>query len=99
MSARWTPKTGFHRALEISRRARDSHIPTADDREGRSANEQNGRGEQESTNRSRPPRPWWPVLKCRSVAGFQMSAEGLNCHARAVGLTDSVAHRRIPVRY
>ena len=35
MAAPWKPKTGFHRALEISRRARDSHIPTADAREGR----------------------------------------------------------------
>src|SRR3989338_1675463 len=25
---------------------------------------------------SRSPRPWWPVLKCRSVAGFQVSTEG-----------------------
>src|SRR5437870_11078049 len=24
---------------------------------------------------SRPPRPWWPVLKCRSVAGFELSTE------------------------
>jgi DNA replication protein DnaC len=26
---------------------------------------------------SRPPRPWWPVLKCRSVAGFELSTEGV----------------------
>ena len=26
---------------------------------------------------SRSPRPWWPVLKCRSVAGFQVSTEGM----------------------
>jgi len=30
MSAPWKPQNGFHRALEISHRTRDSHIPTAD---------------------------------------------------------------------
>ena len=29
MPAPWKPQTGFHRALEISRRTRDSHIPTS----------------------------------------------------------------------
>jgi hypothetical protein len=29
MPAPWKPQTGFHRALEISQRARDSHIPTS----------------------------------------------------------------------
>lgn len=30
MAARWKPQNGFHSALEISHRTRDSHIPTAD---------------------------------------------------------------------
>jgi hypothetical protein len=30
MSAPWKPQNGFHRALEISQRTRDSHISTAD---------------------------------------------------------------------
>ena len=29
MTAPWKPQTGFHRALEISHRPRDSHIPTS----------------------------------------------------------------------
>ena len=29
MPAPWKPQTGFHRALEISQRTRDSHIPTS----------------------------------------------------------------------
>jgi hypothetical protein len=29
MPAPWKPQTGFHRALEISPRARDSHISTS----------------------------------------------------------------------
>ena len=32
MPALWKPHPGFHSALEISHRARDSHIPTADPR-------------------------------------------------------------------
>ena len=30
MTSLWKPENGFHRDLEISHRARDSHIPTAD---------------------------------------------------------------------
>lgn len=30
MPALWKPQNGFHSALEISQRTRDSHIPTAD---------------------------------------------------------------------
>ena len=30
MPALWKPQNGFHSALEISHRTRDSHIPTAD---------------------------------------------------------------------
>jgi hypothetical protein len=30
MPALWKPQNGFHSALEISPRTRDSHIPTAD---------------------------------------------------------------------
>jgi hypothetical protein len=30
MAALWKPQNGFHSALEISQRTRDSHIPTAD---------------------------------------------------------------------
>ena len=29
MPAPWKPQTGFHRALEISQRTRDSHVPTS----------------------------------------------------------------------
>jgi hypothetical protein len=29
MTSLWKPKNGFHRDLEISHRARDSHIPTS----------------------------------------------------------------------
>ena len=29
MTSPWKPKSGFHRDLEISQKARDSHIPTS----------------------------------------------------------------------
>jgi hypothetical protein len=34
------------------------------------------------TLKSRSPRPWWPVFRCRSMAGFEVSTEA---QARAEG--------------
>ena len=36
------------------------------------------RGHEVELTRSRTPRPWWPVLNCRSVAGFEVSTEGVS---------------------
>ena len=115
MTSLWKPQNGFHRNLEISQRTRDSHIPTANPRFFKRAEEQRTRTRRPTSinnSVSRSPRLWWPVLKCRSVAGFQVSTEAraasgaerrtavaLRVTSTAQDRTEVMSHGHSPICY
>jgi len=68
MTAPWKPQNGFHRALEISQRTRDSHIRTAKTR----LKER----EEQKTRRQRLDQQLTVSVATPVVAGFQVSIDG-----------------------